>query len=163
MAHAVQAAKPFVAMICNAYTDKFVKGMSGFNWIVKNCIKRISGSDPLKLLQVSAGPLFPAHITSATCNSTTGNVAIEWSPDLGVDGLGTDTVVVWARNTATNQVWFYDGNWTRADGAVAITIPTGMIWSDIEAGTMAAQMKPNSPTIVNKISNSYVVNTTIAS
>ena len=160
MRAAVSAAKPFVSQICNAYTDRFTKGMSGFNWIVKNCIKNVADDGTIVLLAVASGPLHLGSILSAVYVSLTGVLTVHWDDSNGVDGLPTDGVIVWLRNVATNNVYFNPVPVTRTDGSTYFTCPTGLNAATCEAGVMFFQQKPNSPTIINKISDSNVMQTT---
>jgi hypothetical protein len=156
---AVAAAKPFVSQICNAYTDRFTKGMSGFNWIVKNCIKNITEDGTIPLLAVASGPLHLGSILTAVYVTSTGVVTVHWDDNNGVDGLPTDSVVVWLRDITKNNVYFNPVPVTRTDGSTFFTCPTGLNVALCEAGVMFYQQKPNSPTIINKISDSNVMQT----
>ena len=162
MRTAVAAAKPFVSQICNPFTDRFVKGMSGFNWIVKNNIKRIDMDGNIPFLLVAAGSLHVAQILTAVYTSVSGAIVISWDTSTGVNGLATDMVVGWVRNKATNEVWFPGLGGVRTDTPENGVIPTGLTLADLEAGTFTYQLKPNSPTIVANISNSTVMACTVS-
>lgn len=151
---AVAAAKPFVAPVFNAYYDRFVKGMSGFNRFVKSNIKSITVGGLIELPIVTSGPLQVAQVTVATYNPTTGVVIITWDGSHGVDGLDTDPIISWARIPSTSIVQFAAGALTRNILGSALTIQAGLTAADVEVGAFAVQFKPNSPTIVAKISNS---------
>jgi len=113
----VAAAKPFVGRIFNAYYDKFLSRVSGFNRCISENIQESGEMAPVRNLIVTDGPLYPSSTLLCTDTNNDGTWNVNWSTELGVDGLATDVAIAWLRDPDDNEVIF-SANAVRSSGAV---------------------------------------------
>jgi hypothetical protein len=100
----VDFVKPLVGPVCNAYLDRFIRAMSGFNYLVKQNIDVFDGSPDYMSIILSSGPLWKPVLLTAGFNSVADEVTLTWSPSLGNNGAATDKVYGLAYDV-TSGLW----------------------------------------------------------
>ena len=151
MASCVAFAKSLVGPVFNAYTDKFQKSMSGFNYFIKQNIAEFDGSVDYSALKVTEGKLYPLQSLLANYDHTDGGLVITWDEAIGNNGALTDAVY-WALHDTDSGLWYFaDAEVTRDDEGDSQTIPLSLTYSDLELYAWAVQM---SGTLVSLISDS---------
>lgn len=128
MSDCVEFCKPIVGAIFNAYTDKFQKGMSGFNRFVKDNVGEFDGDIDYPALVMAVGPLFIPAISSVTADSATNNITVAFSTAVGNNGSATDQVFAIAFNVNTGLWGFAAAEVDRSTGT--IDVPLGMTAAD---------------------------------
>lgn len=151
MSDCVAFAKTLVGPVFNAYTDRFQKSMSGFNYFIKQNIAEFDGSIDYSALKLTEGKLSP--ILMAFCTYTTGSgvVANTFSANKGNNGEDTDPIYGAAYHVPTGLWYFPAAETTRSSLGINMTLPTGLTPTDIEVWVWPVQ-KVN--TLVTSIANS---------
>jgi hypothetical protein len=106
MADCVQFCKPLVGPVFNAYTDRFQKSMSGFNYFIKSNIKIFDGLPDYEAISLTEGKLSPIIIESAICPQGSGHINITFKPNYGNNGKETDKVFAAAMDHST-KLWYF--------------------------------------------------------
>ncbi len=146
---AVNFAKPLVGQIFNTYTDKFQKSMSGFNFFIKRNIDVFDGSVDYSLIKATEGPLSVVEVTSSQLVGTT--VTVSYNPNYGNNGLGIDKVFAFTVHEPTGIVYFASAETDRDDGAIDMTVHSGLTATDLHSYTITAKYISN---VLDMISNS---------
>lgn len=149
MKECVKFAKLLVGQVFNAYTDKFIRSMSGFNYFVKSNITLFDGSTDYAAIKVTEGQLFVPTIASAVYSA--GDITIEYSDALGNNGLATDKVYAVAYHKPTGIMYFPAAEADRDTALIIVTAPAGLTPGDFVVYAFAAQY---TRTLVTMISNS---------
>jgi hypothetical protein len=149
MKDCVAFAKLLVGQVFNAYTDKFIRSMSGFNYFVKANIKLFDGSTDYAAIKVTEGQLFVPGVTSANYSSNV--IEIGYSDALGNNGLATDKVYAIAYHKPTGIMYFPAAESARSASGINLTVPSGLTAADFVVYAFAAQY---TRTLVTMISNS---------
>ena len=149
MKSCVAFAKLLVGQVFNAYTDKFIRSMSGFNYFVKSNITLFDGSTDYAAIKVTEGQLFVPTIASAVYSA--GDITIEYSDALGNNGLATDKVYAVAYHKPTGIMYFPAAEADRDTALIIVTAPAGLTPGDFVVYAFAAQY---TRTLVTMISNS---------
>lgn len=101
---AVEFSKPLVGPVFNAYTDRFQKSMSGFNFFIKRNIDIFDGSPDYDAIKLTEGTLAPIASPEMTRTATT--FTISFSVNYGNNGLATDKMFA-AVYRPSNGVWYF--------------------------------------------------------
>jgi hypothetical protein len=153
MRDCVAFCKPLVGQIFNKYGDKFQKGMSGFNYFIKQNIAIFDGSPAYSQTKITFGKLWMATIATATRVTTT--LTMTWDINsLGNNGALLDHVYGAAYNIATGLWYFPAAEVARQAGTITITIPAGMTDPNIVCYLFAAKYSVTSPTLLEMVSDS---------
>jgi hypothetical protein len=139
MSGCVAFAKPLVGPVFNEYTDKFQKSMSGFNYFIKRNIKEFVETPDLSNVLMTEGKLSPISALAATYNDSDGELAITWSPNLGNNGIASDTTM-WACYDKSTGIWtFPDATPNRGDEGDTEIIAEDLIYSNLNVYAFCAQ------------------------
>jgi len=152
MADIVAFAKPIVGPVFNAYTDRFQKHMSGFNFFIKQWISEFDGTPQYHLLTITEGKLSNVICTAAVYTTGTGEVDCAFDENYGNNGAQTDQVFLVAYNKTTGLWYFTAAEVDRDAGTIAVTLPTGLTATDIQTYLITARY---SNTLVTLIANSF--------
>lgn len=134
---AVDFAKPLVGQVFNAYTDKFQKSMSGFNFFIKDNIDIFDGSPAWASINPTTGKLSFPQVTSAQLVGTT--VTVSYNPNNGNNGLDTDKVFMVVYDTSNGRVYFPAAETTRVGGAIDLTVDSGSVAANLQSWLWSAQ------------------------
>jgi hypothetical protein len=151
MADVVAFAKPLVGPIFNAYTDRFLKGMSGFNYFIKQNIAEFDGSPTYANIVITEGKLSPIITTSAVYVSGSGQMQVTWSTNYGNNGEATDQCYGAAYHVPTGVWYAAPLEVDRSTLNHLYFLPTGLSAMDFEVYTFAAKYQN---TLVSMLSNS---------
>lgn len=152
----VDFAKPLVGPVFNAYTDKFQKSMSGFNFFIKRNIAEFDGSVDYSLLKVTEGPLSAVSVTSA--QYITDTITISFTANPGNNGLDTDKVYALAYHTVSGLFYFAAAETTRVGSSIDVVVLSGQTAAQYVTYTLTSQEVNN---VLERIANSrhYPVST----
>lgn len=144
MADCVAFAKNLCGSIFNAYYDKFVKGMSGFNLFVKTNITEFvpsPGSVDYSALVIGVGPLFLAAVSAIAASASGDTATFTFGTGIGNNGAATDSVYAFVFNETTGQFGFAVAEVDRSTGT--IVVPIALATSDVVHGwAIAAKYGP---------------------
>ncbi len=133
----VAFAKPLVGQVFNAYTDKFQKSMSGFNFFIKDNIDIFDGSPAWAQINPVTGKLSFVTVTSSQLIGTT--VTVAYAPNNGNNGLDTDKVFMLVYDTSNGRVYFPAAEETRISGAIDLQVEAGSVAANLQSWTWTAQ------------------------
>lgn len=151
MSDCVEFAKALVGSVFNAYTDKFQKSMSGFNYFIKQNIAEFDGSPDYSAVKLTEGKLYIPSSFTAEYTTGTGACVCAFASSLGNNGA-TDDKFFAAVYYPTDDIWFFaPAEVDRSTGTITVTCYTGYTPTDLEAYLWCAKY---SGTIVSMISNS---------
>ena len=151
MSSCVAFAKALVGPIFNAYTDKFQKSMSGFNFFIKSNITLFTAVPTLSSVLISEGKLSPISNFACTYDTATGAFACTWVANKGNNGADTDKVF-WAIYDKSDGRWrFAPSETDRSILGDTDTIAAGLTVGDLSCYALVAQY---SGTLVSLISDS---------
>jgi hypothetical protein len=152
MTNIVRIGKLLVGGVFNPFSDKFVKGMSGFNKFVKDNI--MSPGNPTDLTQFvyTEGKLFKAEIDDA--EFATGNVTIGFSDSIGSNGAATDLIQAFVLCDPITRAWFAAAPVQRSEAEIVVPVP-GMLGVTETVAVIFATKYVNS--VLTMISDSSVV------
>lgn len=149
MTDVVAFAKPLVGPVFNAYTDRFQKSMSGFNFFIKKNIAEFDGTPQLNNIVVTEGKLSSILANTFTYDTADGNTILNWLTNLGNNGANDDKVffAVYASDTG---IWYFpDAETDRDTNTKVLTLPTGLTANQVWVYMWVAQYIN---TLVNLIS-----------
>lgn len=126
MSDVVSFAKSLVGPVFNAYTDVFVKSMSGFNYFIKQNIFTFDGTPEYNLIKPTFGKLFKGAINEAIYDTNDGSLEIDWDQDLGNNGALTDKAYAAVYDNDTCLWYFPAAEVTRDDELIELTLPLGI-------------------------------------
>lgn len=151
MKNCVEFCKPLVGPIFNAYTDRFRKSMSGFNYFIKQNIAEFVAVPTLANVSISDGKLSPIANLAANYEDTVGAMAVTWDANNGNNGADTDKTF-WVIYDKSTGIWYVDAEeTTRSTEMDTETLPVGLTFGNLNMWMMVAQYKGS---IVDMISNS---------
>lgn len=150
MSDAVSFCKPLVGPVFNAYTDKFQKSMSGFNFFIKSNISIFDGTPDFGAIKLTQGKLQNLGTNTAVYDTAQTKCDIAFSTALGNNGKADDAVFAAIFDESTSIWYFPDAEAARADGTIEITVPAGLTATDLECYVWAIQYDG---TIVDLISS----------
>lgn len=154
MTGVVEFCKALVGPIFNAYTDKFQKSMSGFNYFIKSNIAEFDGSPDLSNVKLSSGKLSPVLLTGAVYVPGAGSLTIAWTANLGNNGVNDDRVFCAAYHEPTG-IWYFTGiEEARSDLEEILDLPTGLTATDLHVWAVTSKY---AGTLVSMISDSSYV------
>lgn len=133
----VAFAKPLVGQVFNAYTDRFQKAMSGFNFFIKRNIDVFDGSPILINVKLTEGPLSRILVTNTAYSNDL--VSITFSKNLGNNGSDSDKVFSAVYHEPTGIWYFASAEVDRSAEFISVTVPTGLTAADLFAFTWAAK------------------------
>jgi len=143
--------KTLVGPVFNAYTDKFQKSMSGFNFFIKQSIAEFDGSPTYANLKLTEGKLFPVDKTDCVYITGTPVLNIDWVGALGNNGAVTDKVFAAVHDTSTGFWYFPAAEVARSVQLIAVVVPAGLTNTNLECYVWAIKY---SGTLVSMISDS---------
>jgi hypothetical protein len=159
MSIGVAFGKALVGQIFNQYTDKFERGMSGFNRFIKDNMDYFLSPVTYASIILTNGKLWASPRTT-TIYSTPG-MSLSWTgASVGNNGAATDHVYAAVRNNTTGLWFFPAAEVHRSVGSIAVE--TG----DVAGGTtfatylFFAKYSLTSSTLLEMISNSSYANCT---
>ncbi len=150
MSDVVAFCKPLVGPVFNAYTDKFQKSMSGFNFFIKRNIDVYDGSPNLADMKLTEGKLHAPTVVAGAYTNGVADIDITWVESLGNNGSLTDKMYAAAYQNITKLWYFASAEVDRDAETLTIVGPTDAQPSNFEIYLWAIQY---SGTIVNIISN----------
>lgn len=151
MSDCVSFCKSLVGPVFNAYTDKFQKSMSGFNFFVKRNIAEFDGSVDYSALKLVEGKLFAIDATSFVYITGTPILNIAWTGALGNNGAEGDKVYAAVQDTSTDLWYFPAGEVARVTTSIGVVCPAGLTATNLECYVWASKY---AGTLVEMISNS---------
>lgn len=151
MTDVVAFCKPLVGSVFNAYTDKFQKGMSGFNYFIKGGIAEFDGSPVYSNLFLTEGKLSPVTNFAGTYNTATGEIILSYNQNYGNNGSATDKMFWCVQDKSTGIWYFADGETDRSVGSDSQNIVSGLTATNLQAWLWPTKYIS---TIVNMIGNS---------
>ena len=126
----VAFAKSLVGPVFNAYTDKFLKSMSGYNAFIKANIALFTTDPTYASVVISQGKLSPVSGLAATYDTGIGNLVLTWNDNLGNNGAADDKVYWVAYHKVTLQWHFADAEVTRTTETDNQMIGAGLTATD---------------------------------
>lgn len=151
MSDCVTFCKPLVGPVFNAYTDKFQKSMSGFNFFIKQNILIFDGTPEYNLVLLTEGKLFPLASVESTYATGVPSGYIQWDEAQGNNGSLTDPVYGAIYDCVSGIWYFAAAEVTRDDEAIEIPMPAGLTSANCKAYAWALT---KSGTMVTSLSNS---------
>ncbi len=153
--------KALVGQVFNKYVDKFQKGMSGFNYFIKQNIAIFDGAPDYSLIKLTFGKLWGIAITAHT--SAAYAFGFTWvGTSLGNNGAATDKVYAAVYSPTTGLWYFATAEVNRS--ANTILVPVGaaengnVCWGYI----WAAKYSATSPTLLEMVSDSSAIDHAIS-
>lgn len=132
---AVAFAKPLVGAVFQPYTDKFQKGMSGFNFFIKSNISQFP-TPVLTAIKLTEGPLF--GVADLGVSADFGALTISWTASsLGANGSANDKVYAVAYNPLADEWTFLPAPVARSVGSASFGPSTAFDGMVIYAWTSA--------------------------
>lgn len=147
MSDTVAFCKALVGPVFNAYTDKFQKSMSGFNYFIKQNIAEFDGAIDYTALKLTEGKLHAPGTLVA--NAEADNVDFDFDASLGNNGLVTDKIFAAVYDAATNLWYFPAAEVLRDASEIDIPVPGFGSTAGLHCYLWAIQY---SGTLVDKIS-----------
>lgn len=151
MSDIVAFCKTLVGPVFNAYTDKFLKSMSGFNFFIKQHIAEFDGTPVYANLKLTEGKLFPIDKVDQVYITGTPVLSIDWTGALGNNGADTDKVFAAVNDTSTGLWYFPAAEVVRSAQAIEVVIPAGLTHTNLECWVWAIKYQG---TLVSMISDS---------
>jgi len=151
MADCVAFCKHLVGPVFNAYTDRFHKSMSGFNFFIKENIAEFVEAPVYANLKLTSGKLYFGGITSCTWTLPSGNVTIGFSIAHGNNGASSDKVFAACYDTSTGFWYFAEIEVNRSVGEIMVPLAETSAPGNIEAYCWVAKY---SNTLVSMLSDS---------
>lgn len=158
MSGCVAFCKALVGPVFNAYTDKFQKSMSGFNFFIKRSIVEFDGSPVYANLKLTEGKLYLGGITAAPYQDGVDQIQFTYSTAVGNNGAADDKIYAAVYHVPTELWYFAAAEVTRSAGTINVDVPDGMTGTDFECWLWAAQY---SGSIVSLLSDSDHAQATI--
>lgn len=159
MSDCVAFCKPLVGQIFNVYVDKFQKGMSGFNYFIKQNIAIFDGTPAYNTIKITFGKLWGIATTGAQKASDT--ITVGWSAaSLGNNGSATDKVYAVAYQATTGLWYFAAAEVARSAQAITITVPAAASPETFCVYIFAAKYSVTSATLLEMVSDSSWVQVT---
>lgn len=146
---AVSFCKPLVGPVFNAYTDRFQKGMSGFNRFIKTNIDQFGGVPGFSAIKLTEGKLFPIDVVSSVYTTGTPDLVISWAGALGNNGADDDDVYAAVQDSST-ELWYWPAaEVSRDTDSIAIVIPAGLNAANLESYVWAIQQQTGVVTLIS--------------
>lgn len=159
MSDVVDFCKSLVGPIFNAYTDKFQKSMSGFNFFIKRNIAEFDGSPIMANIKLTEGKLFALQSLDSEYDTALTKCSITWDEAVGNNGSLTDKVYGAVYDDNTKLWYFASAEATRDDELIEVTVPAGLSNLDLQSFAFAAKY---AGTLVDIISDSNWSNNSVA-
>jgi hypothetical protein len=151
MTDVVAFCKFLVGPVFNAYTDRFQKSMSGFNYFIKQMIDVFDGAPDYSIILLTEGKLHAP--TGVIANYTPGNgeCNLQWTASLGNNGKTDDAIFAAIYNRTTGLWSFASAELDRSIETMIVQLATGLTAANLETYLWAIQ---RSGAIVTMISSS---------
>jgi hypothetical protein len=111
-------AQGILGAILQSYMDIFLRGMSAWNWFIKQNVSYFGSPVMYSSIQVTHGTLFPATVTGPS--NTGGTVIIPFDTAIGSNGMLSDFVYAAVYNEATQRFSLAGAEVTRSSGAISV-------------------------------------------
>lgn len=160
MSVGVAFGKPLVGQVFNKYTDKFERGMSGFNRFIKDNMALFLAPVTYASIKVTNGKLWPPQAVIAELAATTVTIGFA-SADLGNNGAGTDKIYAVVYDSISTLWHFAAAEVARSTGTIDVEVGAGTIAAMSKAYIWAAKYSVTSPTLLEMISNSVYDQVTV--
>ena len=132
MADCVEFCKPLVGAVFNAFTDKFRKSMSGFNYFIKQNIAEFDGTPVYANVSVTDGKLSSIANVACTYDTADGDIVLTWDAAYGNNGSTDDGVQYVIYDTDSGFWYFLQNEPTRTLETLSETITSGLTATDLE-------------------------------
>jgi hypothetical protein len=153
MAVGVAFGKTLVGQVFNKYTDKFERGMSGFNRFISTNMAAFTVPIDYPSIMVTEGKLWAPQTVSAVKMMT--DLKISWTAaNIGNNGAATDKIYGVAYNKTTGLWYFAAAEVARSAAEIHLVVPTGDTDTDFQCYCWAAKYSATSPTLLEMISDS---------
>jgi hypothetical protein len=153
MAQVVAFGKALVGQVFNVYTDKFERGMSGFNRFVKDNIGFMGAPITFASVKLTSGKLW--GVVAQTAELSAGVVDIAWDAALvGNNGAATDHIYAAIYSEVTDLWYFPAAEVHRSTSSLSVTCAGEVSAPDLKLYLWAAQYSPTSASLLQMISNS---------
>jgi hypothetical protein len=156
MSKGVEFGKPLVGQVFNAYTDKFERGMSGFNRFIKDNMALFISPITFASVKLTNGKLWAPYAPSGTKSGAT--LTTTWTAaSYGNNGAASDKVYAVTFNVI-NDLWYFAATTVlRSTGTIAIQVPVDDNYANFKVYIWAAKYSSTSPTLLEMISDSVFV------
>ena len=139
MSRCVAFAKWLVGPIFNAYTDKFQKSMSGFNYFIKQSVLAFVSNPTSTAIFISEGKLSPLLLTTAVYTAGSGACVFTFDKNLGNNGDDGDQVFACVFDKVSGLWYFAGAEVDRSTQEITVTCDTGLTPTDLACYILAAQ------------------------
>jgi hypothetical protein len=143
----VNFAKSLVGQVFNAYTDTFIRSMSGFNFFIRHNIDVFDGSPDYPALVITSGPLSKITVTGAVYSSTV--ITISYGANIGNNGSNDDKVFAIAFHVPTKRWYFCAAETLRNSATITVEVPASLNATDFETWTWAIQYTGTTVTMLS--------------
>jgi hypothetical protein len=129
----LEYARQVLSTLIQPYWDPYYSDKSGFNAIMSDWLVNSDSSNLLvAACSVSKGTLAPQTITSAALDGTL--LSAIWTENLVGNQLTTDVAHAVVFDKANGNLYFSDGDTatTRGDESMSITLPAGLVATNLE-------------------------------
>lgn len=161
MSVGVQFAKSLVGQVFNKYTDKFERGMSGFNRFIKDNMALFVAPIGFATVKMTNGKLWGAVDSTLTSAAH----KLDWAVnpgDFGNNGAASDKMYCVGYDTTTGLWYFAAAETTRGTGAISITCPVAAVGHVFWSYIWCAKYSATSPTLLEMISDSKAATIVLA-
>jgi len=138
MAAVGQFMKFLVGAWAQQYLDKFLRGMSGYNWLVQQNIDSFVVPIDYPAVCLSSGPLWNPMTASVVANAATDEAVVTFDTSNGNNGLATDKIYAVAYNPTVSLFGFAAAEVNRSTGTITVPVSIG-VGHDIHVWLLAAQ------------------------
>lgn len=145
--------KALTGPVFNAYTDKFERGMSGFNRFIKDNMRLFLSPITFASIKLTNGKLWRGTFNTPT--SASHSVTVTWSPtSLGNNGAATDTCFAAVYDVEKAQWFFASAAVARSTGTITVPMVGGSVGHTAHVYAWFAKYSVTSPTLLEMISDS---------
>jgi len=128
----VLTARSLLPAVLQPYWDSFYSNMSGFNaWISQNYAGATSAGILDQDAVMTTGTLEPTLEVSCIYDTATGNTSSTYDSSINGNGENSDKSISIVYDKSTGLTYTNIDNVTRADGADAMSLPTGLTASNL--------------------------------
>lgn len=148
--YCVAFAKVLVGPVFNAFTDRLISSMSGFNYFIKSNITLFTAVPTLSSVKITEGKLYMGTIDSAEYDTGANTVLVHFDDALGNNGALTDKVYMVVYDTVGKLFYFPPAAVNRSVGELeASGVPSGLTAGNIRVWVFACKLYHEMPTMVS--------------
>jgi|WetSurMetagenome_2_1015567.scaffolds.fasta_scaffold591450_1 hypothetical protein len=115
----VNFAKLWIGQVFNTYTDKFLKGMSGFNYFISRNIDIFDGTPDYEAIKLTEGKLAIPVISGVVADASDHSCVITYSTAPGNNGDALDKIYAAVYNETTGLCYFPAAEVVRGTGSIS--------------------------------------------